>query len=179
MGRKSQHGRGDRVTKQKNALVYIDVGISDAKDYWNNVVIPWTEEFQTHPSTHTGMALASSLWHIHEWIWYDKHPNVNTRASEDYRAFRKRIAAECPELTWLEDLTNTGKPRALAHPGSAMVKQSEVAGRGGAGGYGVKAQMAYGSGKPQLCLHFQDGSVHWLGDVCKRAFEYWKEHDFS
>jgi len=68
-------------------LVCIDIGISDAKDYWNKIVIPALDEFQRRPSAQTGMASASSLWHIHEWVWYDKHPKVNTWGSKAYKAF--------------------------------------------------------------------------------------------
>jgi hypothetical protein len=162
-------------------LVCIDIGISDAKDYWNKIVIPALDEFQRRPSAQTGMASASSLWHIHEWVWYDKHPKVNTWGSKAYKAFCAKIFTECPELNWLHDVTNIGKHRALTRPSPldvSVAKQSEIVGRDGAGGYGENAHMAYGSGKPQLRLYLQDGSAPWLEEVCKRAFDWWGTHHF-
>ena len=127
------------------------------------------------------MAAASSLWHIHEWFWYDKNPKTNSKGSKDYKKFRREIVRECPELEWLQDLTNIGKHRALTRSPSSyvsIIKQSGLMGRGGTGGYGVNAPMAYGSGQSQLLLYLQDGSAHWLADVCKGAFEYWKNSHF-
>src|ERR1700730_6553646 len=128
-------------------LVYIDIGLSDAKDYWNKIVIPASDEFQRHPSARTGMASESSIWHIHEWVWYDKHPHVKTWGSKAYQAFCAKITTECPELNWLHDVTNIGKHRALIRQSrldASVANQSEIVGRDGAGGYGVNAQMAYG-----------------------------------
>jgi hypothetical protein len=165
----------------KRALVHIEIGISDAKDYWSKIVIPAWNEFQKHPSAQTGMASASSLWHIHEWVWYDKYPEVNTWHSDDYKDFCAKIITECPELDWLHVVTNIGKHRALTLPTSSdfsVTKQSEARGRGGAGGYGVAAPMAYGSGKPQLRLHLRGGSAPWLEEVCERAVSWWKARYF-
>jgi hypothetical protein len=165
----------------KGSLIYVDIGIVSGKDYWDKLVVPSVEEFQTHRSVHTGMAAASSLWHVHEWIWYDQHPDINSWGSKDYKAFCAKIVRDCPELEWLQDLTNIGKHRGLTRPISSdvsIVKQSRMMGRGGAGGYGVNAPMVVGSGQPQFCLYLRDGSFHWLEDVCKRAFDYWKKEHF-
>lgn len=164
------------------SLVYVDIGIPDAKGFWHSVVTPNMEEFRLLPSTRAGIALAWSLWHIHEWIWYDSHPNENTRNSKRYAAFFDEIIAACPELQWLKDLTNASKHRALAPRAASDVsidKQAEALGRWGAGGFGVNAPMAIGSGQPQLRLYLRDGSAHWLGDVVERAFSYWKVGHFS
>jgi hypothetical protein len=88
------------------SLVHVEIGIPDANGFWRLVVAPNMEEFRSRPSTHVGIALAWSLWHIHEWIWYDSHPDEDTRGSTNYKAFCAKITDACPELRWLEDLTN-------------------------------------------------------------------------
>ena len=125
----------------RDKLIFVDVGISDAREWWNRIVVPSVESFQEKPSIQTGMASASSLWHTHEWIWYDQHPNENTWKSQAYKDFCTRIMTDCPELDWLHDLTNIGKHRGLTRSAPSdvsVVKQDEIVGRGGAGGYGVK-----------------------------------------
>lgn len=158
------------------SLVKVDIGISDARSFWKLVVIPTMEEFRTRPSIHIAIALVSSLWHLHEWRWYDQHPEEDIGKSNKAEAYRDKLIEECPALGWLKDLTNISKHRALSRGKLKVKRQLEISGRHGAGGYGLNVPMVVGSGKRELRVYLGDGSAPWLDDVVEQAFAYWSDH---
>jgi hypothetical protein len=166
-------------------VAYLDRGVSDARAFWHSVVLPDVEDFKSRPSeVRLALHVAWSLWHLHDWLWHDKYPGMDTRHNQNYEKFKEELIAQCHELRWLRDLADAAKHRGLGR--DVQVGQvEEKLGRGGAGGfdvcgggYGVGA-FAFGSGQPQRAITLKaDGTVHWLEDVIDKAVEFWRSHHF-
>ena len=92
---------------------YVDFGIASAKQFWDESVIPAYEKFKTQPNPSNAFGASFHAWHVHEWIWHERHPGEDTSGNRDYEAFRKNCTDSCPELAWLRDVADAGKHRGL------------------------------------------------------------------
>ena len=101
----------------KNTTVQgINFGYSSATEFWTEVALPAHKRFQQDGSRGSAIMAALPAWHIHEWLWYENHPGVNTQRNPDYTAYRDRLIDECPELGWMRDVADAGKHRCLGRP---------------------------------------------------------------
>jgi hypothetical protein len=126
-------------------VAYLDRDIPDARTFWSSVVLPDVEDFKSEPSeVRLGLHVAWSLWHLHDWLWHDENPGVDTKGNKEYEKFKEALIGECAELGWLRDLADAAKHRGLGR-GSVRVEQiAEKLGRGGVGG--LNACGGYGVG---------------------------------
>jgi hypothetical protein len=166
-------------------VIYLDKGISDAHAFWSSVVLPDVEDFKSTPSeVRLGLHVAWSLWHLHDWLWHDHKPGVDTLHSPNYEKFKEELCGKCTELHWLRDLADAAKHRGLGRKDIGVKPIAEKLGRGGAGGLNVCGGLgvggiALGSGQPQRAITLVvDGTVHWLEDVVDGAVVFWKSNHF-
>jgi len=156
-------------------LVYVDLGIPDAKAFWTTVALPSVQAFRTGATTLTSLMAAWSLWHMNEWLWYDTHPGETARVSQAYKDFTAGHTSACPDLLLLRDVAEASKHRALSRKGIAVDKVTPTLGRHGRGGYNVvDAVPVIGSGIPQHLLYCKDGTAFWIADVIERSAAYWQ-----
>jgi hypothetical protein len=90
------------------AVRYIDFGLSSARDFWEEVVLPTFDDFDQNPRPRTAIVAAAMAWHIHNWIWHENHPGTETKGSQDYKNFVDGLVAGCQELGWLRDVGDGG-----------------------------------------------------------------------
>jgi hypothetical protein len=156
---------------------YVEFGLPDAKSFFERIALPNVQAFEREGTIQSGLNAAWALWHLHDWRWHDLHPNTTQKPAP---AFRQFLFQACPELEWLEVITNAAKHRGLNQPRAVEVKSvPECVGRGGVGGYGCdsggygRGALAYGSGAPQLRVFLDNGSARWLGEIIQSAKHYW------
>lgn len=142
------------------AVRYIDFGLSSARDFWENVVLPTVDEFEQYPCPRTAIVAAAMAWHVHEWMWHENHPGTETKGSQDYKTFVDGLVNGCQELGWLRDVGDGGKHRGL---GRKTVKVQQAKPRANA---------------PSLTIALEDGTTHDFGDVLKRTIDYWRANHF-
>jgi alkylation response protein AidB-like acyl-CoA dehydrogenase len=161
-------------------VAYLLRGIPDARAFWDLVVLPDVEDFKSRPSeVRLWLHVAWSLWHLHDWLWHDKYPEMDTRDNQNYEKFKEELIAQCPELRWLRDLADAAKHRGLGRDDVQVRQVAEKLGRGGAGGFDVVGPFAFGSGQPQRAITLRTGGTeHWLEDVIDKAVEFWRSHHF-
>ena len=166
---------------------HVDWGIPNAVSYFGVVVLPNIVMFEASPTIQFAMNAVQSLWNLHEWYWYDTHPNQNPRHKGNqatYKAFQDQLIQERPEIGHIRDLAEAAKHCGLGRrkPPLAVKSVGNRAGRGGVGGYGIPAggysigALAYGSSSPQPVVTFDDGSSPcWLGDIVNVVKSYWHQ----
>ena len=156
----------------------VDFGIADGKSFFEQVVLPNVQVFESAPTVQSGLNAAWALWHLHEWYCYDIYPEGCCR--EKKKKLRKQLCQDCPELEYLHDITDAAKHRGTNRSSLSVKRFSHLVGRGGAGGYNAPSggygvgQQAYGSGTPQLRVFFDgDSDPRWLGYIIEAAKDYW------
>ena len=92
------------------SVTYVDFGWDGAQRFWEELVVPSYSRFLTVPNRANAIAAAWPAWHMHEWVWHDANPNVNTRDPK-YIKFRDALLSACPALGHLRDVANASKHR--------------------------------------------------------------------
>jgi len=158
-------------------VTYIDFGLTSVEDYWDKLVVPAVKEFQNKPSPMSVFNAALSVWHLHEWVWHDRNPNQTTKRNPAFNDHKNKLLMSCPELGWLQDITDAGKHRGLgrspevksAHPhqptGRRAIYQNGLSGGGPA--------MSFIRGPRKFLVVLKDGSKHDMADVLRTATDFW------
>jgi hypothetical protein len=180
-------GRQPRKKELKNRhqelIAYLDRDISDARAFWSLVVLPDVKDFKSASTdVRLGLHVGWSLWHLHNWVWHDKYPGVETRG-DLYRQFQDKLIADCPGLGLLRDFADAAKHCGLGR--DVQVQQiTQTPGRYGAGGldmyggYDVGG-IALASSQPERAIIEKgNGTIHWLESVVDDVFDFWKSHHF-
>ena len=94
-------------------VTYIDIDLNSVEAYWNGPVSQNVRAFESEPSSTTLFNAATSVWHLHDWVWHDRNPGEDTRHSRDFEAYRNQLISACPELGWLRDIADASKHRGL------------------------------------------------------------------
>lgn len=162
-------------------VLYVDFGITSARQFWDENVIPAYERFKTQPNRANAIDASFHTWHVHEWIWHEHHPGEDTRRNIDYETFRTDCIDNCPELAWLRDVADAGKHRGLGRSAEVRRVASETREVGGAYGTGAYGVGPYGAGTlvaTPLSITLTDESTHDFAEALSRVMDYWRRKHF-
>jgi hypothetical protein len=151
----------------------VDLGIGSPYDFFFGVAAPNHREFERDPSSLlSALNAASSLWHTHEWYFWEHHRS----ASEADRAayIHDELLRDCPELGWLRDIAEAGKHRRLNRRKivkvRAISRREEFSGTFGDAPFGT---VPFGSGSRVELVVDVAGASHPLKRAMGAAFRYW------
>jgi hypothetical protein len=168
--RQSVVGQSSRVfpppppnSNRGKTVQYVDFGFTSAREYWDEVALPAYEFFRANPGRGNAIIASFPAWHIHDWIWHEKHPGEDTSHNKDYIRFKDKLLDDCPELSWICDVANAGKHRGL---GRSTPKVREV-------------KSNWPLNTTPLTIVLNDGTEDDFGDVLCRIIEYWRTEYFS
>lgn len=147
-----------RYKNRPTSVTHVDFGFTSATEFWHEVVLRARSRFLGHESRQHAVEAASAAWHLHEWVWHDKH--LGGRASgADYMAFRDGLLNACPELAWMRDVADAGKHQRLGRP---EIKNDP----GGSGR--IAASLRIGV----------EDKNHDFADALNRVIGWWRTHHF-
>jgi hypothetical protein len=147
-------------------VTYVDINLNSVEAYWGELVVPNAKQFQSEPSPRSLFNVASSVWHLSDWVWHDRNPGQDSRGMA-WIAFRNQMLAACPQLGWLGDIADAGKHRGLG-------RLPEVK---GAGPQFVLNTAMFLAGVPshdqKYFLILNDGSKAAVDEILREAIEFW------
>jgi hypothetical protein len=150
------------------SVTYIDFGLNSVAEFWDRLVVPGVRTFVREPSARTAFDASLSLWHLHDWVWHERHPGEDNRGSR-FNAYRSGLLTSCPELGWLRDVADAGRHRGLRR--RHLVTGAEPHSVSGPGetlmGVSVGGRVAY-------FLVTNDGLHHDLAAVFRVVVEFWR-----
>jgi hypothetical protein len=91
------------IVMSNRVVTYVDINLNSVEDYWNQLIVPDVEAFRRAPSPRSVFQAAHSVWHLHDWVWHDRNPGMNSRGAV-FDTYRSQLFADCPELSWLRDV---------------------------------------------------------------------------
>ena len=94
-------------------VLFLDFGIENAKGLWDRMVRPNLDEFRRDPTPKSAHNLATSLWPVVNWIFYDRHPNEDDR-SHIYTQFCSDQISRCNHVGSVREIANAWKHRGLS-----------------------------------------------------------------
>jgi hypothetical protein len=145
----------------------IDIGLNTVEDYWTEVIVPDVKAFQGTPSRGALFNAAGAIWHLHDWVWHERNPGVETLYNSAFRSYRKGLVDACPELGWLGDVTDASRHRGLGRTTEVKgsLRRTEGAFRG---------LLALTEPVLKFYLTLGDGSQQDADQVLRIAVEYWR-----
>jgi hypothetical protein len=174
MDQESRNDGGDSnlpqsvVMPSEQSVTYIDFGLNSVAAFWDRLIVPGVRTFVQEPSARSAFDASLSLWHLHDWVWRERHPDEGNDGPR-LNAYRTWLATACPELGWLRDVADAGKHRGFG--------RNHIV--GGAEPHSVSgpAQTLIGvsvGGRVAYFLVMNDGSHHDLAVVLQVAVEFWR-----
>jgi hypothetical protein len=153
------------MARNRNRSVrYVEFGMSSARQYWVDVGLPAYECFLASPTPAAAITASWPAWHVHEWLWHERHPGVDHHGHPDYLTFRDCLIDQCEELDWVRDIADASKHRGLGRQGEvAGVRRQIVIKRLAGRSFGGRAAMASVPGG--LAIELTDGSEHLVSAV--------------
>jgi hypothetical protein len=149
-------------------VTYIDINLNSVEAYWGELVVPNAKQFQSEPSPRSLFNAATSVWHLHDWVWHDRNPGQDSHGSA-FNSYRANLLGDCPELGWLRDIADAGKHRGLGRLPEVKGAEPMV------GGGGNMLMVGVGGGRVlKYFLVFNDGSKHPVDEVLRTAIEFWR-----
>ena len=147
-------------------VTYVDLTFNSAAAYWDGLVLPNVADYRSTGVPRFALQAATYTWHLHDWVWHEQNPGVNSRGPQ-YTQFQSGLLSACPELGWLRDMTDASK-----HCGLGRVPEVAEA----------KARVVHYASLPlvlnnypveELILIMSDGSEKIFNDVLTTALDYW------
>lgn len=87
--------------------------MSSAHDYFAEIVEPTVNEFQTTPSTFkTAFAVATALFHAHEWLWQHNRPDLEAHYERTFGSagkFWEFVESQVGLAGYMRDVANASK----------------------------------------------------------------------
>ena len=160
---------------------YVDFGITSARQFWDENVVPAFERFEAQPNRANAIDASVPAWHVHEWIWHEQNPGADTRQNADYRRFQASLISACPELAWIRDVADAGKHRGLGRPAEVQRVASGMVQIGGpiaSAPIGAAPIAGSISIRMPLTITLIDGSELEFGAVLSRVLDYWRARHF-
>jgi len=151
--------------------------LDDAGVYFSEVVEPTATEFFGTPSSfRTALALATVLFHAHEWLWEFNRTDLEAEFSTAFPSawkWWKFVEAQVPEARFIRDLANASKHvRLTLKPSTSMthIANTSIQSTGfGEGGFGAGR---YGGG-PNVTM--KDGADDVSFDDCaNNLLAFWR-----
>lgn len=150
-------------------VIYVDLCLNSVEDFWAQIVVPQVRAFESVASAQTAFPVATSVWHLNEWVWHEDHPGQEA-SGVDYQGFRSELYEDCPQLGWLRDITDAGKHRGLNRVPEVLEARPRRVGSSSLLLLGVG-----GSGKLVFTLVLSDGSHEPFDAVLRAAVEHWRK----
>jgi hypothetical protein len=152
-----------------------DKTLTDAKEYFSDVVQPNVQEFLSKPSTfRLAFNAASSLFHLHEWLFESKKTDLEHHFGRTFSSkgdFWGHVESVVPEAPYIRDLANASKHvRLTIRPSTSMthVANTVIQFSGyGQGGYG---QGRFGGGDVVMK---DRGADILLDDCASKLLQFW------
>ena len=81
--------RGWGSLMSNRVVTYIDINLNSVEAYWDALIVPSVQKFQTEPSTPALVHAATDMWHLHDWVWHDQNPGQDSHGSggNDWQGF--------------------------------------------------------------------------------------------
>jgi hypothetical protein len=149
-------------------VTYVDINLNSVEQYWVELVVPSAQAFQTDPTSRTLFHAATSVWHLHDWVWHDRNPGTDSHGLA-FNSYRMSLLKACPELGWLRDIADAGKHRGLGR--LPEVKGAEPQKVGGS------SFLLLGIPTGEVLKFFlvlNDGSKQAVDEVMRVAIEFWQ-----
>lgn len=169
------------MTKKPSPPRHVCYLVSDyttAHQMWKEVGFPAYQRFVAAPSWPTAMDAAVHAWHIHEWVWHERHPNTDTKNDPEYTKFKNRLYCKYPELQWISDLADAAKHCGLGK--KLTVQQMNPAVEGSPVIFdGQPASFDDASatfGDIGLTLDLPNGNQRSVADALKVVIAVWEAH---
>lgn len=150
-----------------------DIGFNDPSDYFFLSLCPAYERFEKQQTRANAIDFASVAWNLCERLWYAQGK------PDEKNKFIEGLFGRCPELHWMHDIAETEKHPELDRT-QPPVNFAKFIGAENPGGI-VTIRHPFGNSQnysdpPKCTLEIVsiDGSHHYLPDVLKRVFEFWK-----
>ena len=170
----------------KNIVKEIDFGYLTAKEYFTEIVVPSHERFRENQKRNAAIEAALPAWHVHEWVWYEGNPVINTQSNKDYSMFRDQLINRCEELAWVRDIADAGKHRYLGRSADVQGMHLRPPTRGGlkmAGGGVLRATDRDGrhgyllaTSPGGLEIELADGSTRLVSTALTAVVKFWRSY---
>jgi len=162
----------------------VKLGLTSAKEYWAEIVLPAYAQFQAEPNRANAVNAAVTAWHVHEWIWHEQRPGGDT--SETLPSFRKTLFDECHEMHWIRDVADASKHRKLGRsspPGKRkdvqrVASEARLVGSLNSGPLNTMAMNEACLVRSPLAIMLTDGSTYGFGEVLSHVIDYWRTKYF-
>jgi hypothetical protein len=147
------------------------LGIQNAAHYWQEVVHPNILEYKKYKSPRVAFNLATSLWHLQEWVVVQMNPNSDSNHLKAAKAkFRDQLIEECPSLGILHDITTVNKHAIVSKPLGVVVSTSFETREVHFSFLGNQPVTEHGS---DFSVTLADGTVKNLDQIFSEAISYW------
>jgi hypothetical protein len=165
------------MAKKKKEVKYVQFGITSAKQFWTENVMPAYEKFKAQPNSANAITASIYAWQILDWIWHDQPRVKDTRHDPDYGKFRNKCLGHLPELAWIRDVANAGKHRGLGDDIEIrrMKSQAYFIYYPGRAGRPVGSRMW----RKPLTITLNDDSEHDFAESLAHVIEYWQKNYFA
>jgi hypothetical protein len=148
-------------------VTYIDINLNSVEQYWGGLIVPSAQAFQTDPSPRTLFYAATSVWHLHDWVWHERNPGMDSRGSV-FDTYRSELLDACPELGWLRDIADAAKHRGLGRLPEVKGAEPQMVGV-------YNAALLIPTSVLKLFLVLNDGSKQAVDAVLRTAIEFWRQ----
>jgi hypothetical protein len=148
---------------------YVDIHLNSVEDYWNGPVLQNLRAFQQEQSATSLFNAATSIWHLHDWLWHDRNPGEDTKGSGKYLDYRNRLVAASPELALLRDIADASKHKGL---GRRDVKVRAAEQR--IEGTPIGLTLIFTREVPRFYIVVDDETKHDALAVVLKAVEFWR-----
>lgn len=163
------------------SVEYVDFGYTRAFEFWHECVLPPYEKFMATPNRQNAMIASIQAWHLHDWLWHDKYPGIDTRAKpRDYANFKDDLFNGCGDLRLVEEIANASKHRGLSARPKQPIKSKRLISThtySGAVGGAPVGMMPVGGGsmtvpvRPMIVL--TDGKSRFVDEILANVMAYW------
>lgn len=150
--------------------------IATARNYWEHMVNPDYEEFTANSlSLRKAMHLASSLYHLHEWVFNDYHMNNQKifGCTSAGQIVGHLIANECQDFALIQDLANAQKHFKLTR-GNPQLTQADQVDVRETGWDELPWDDGEWDGPPAVIVELDDQSLRAFTAIAKNVFEMWE-----
>ena len=149
-------------------VTYIDMRLNSVEQYWSDMVAPDARKFRSEPSPNTLFHAATAVWHLHDWVWHERNPGVDSRGTA-FNTYRADLLAACPELGWLRDIADASKHRGLGRLPEVQGAEPQMVGGQSFLLLGIPTGEVL-----KFFLVFNDGAKEGADQVLDKAIDYWR-----